>query len=191
MITTQKTFFDFNQPPILGIDASLTNTGIALINLNGKLIHSDTISPKSKGTYRLIYHESSLEKLIFDYSPQIAVMEGYAYSPNAGMAFNIGELGGIYKTQLWKNRIPLYIVAPTTLKKFATGSGKGDKNKIMLNVYREYGLEFKDDDQTDAFVLSQIGLKILQYKHNSLPKNTANYKLEVIKTILKNESKIV
>jgi len=52
-------------------------------------------------------------------------------------------------------------VAPTTLKKFALGAGKGDKSFILREVSKEpprgYGLNAATDDEADACVLAHIG----------------------------------
>jgi len=173
---------------ILGIDASLTHTGLVVLNPANELIHAETVSPKTKGVQRLFDYGQYIEHFLYEYEPVIAVMEGYAFTPAVGHAFGLGELGGIIKCELFKHKTPMHIVAPMSLKKFGTGSGKGDKNKIMLSVYRKYGVELKDDDQTDAFILAQIGLRILQQKAGKLPTDVPKYELEVLKTVLKNEA---
>jgi crossover junction endodeoxyribonuclease RuvC len=173
---------------ILGIDASLTHTGLVILNPANELIHAETVSPKTKGTQRLIDYGQYVEDFLYKYEPAIAVMEGYAFTPAVGHAFGLGELGGIIKCELWKHGVPVHIVAPMSLKKFGTGSGKGDKNKIMLSVYRKYGIELKDDDQTDAFILAQIGLRILQQKAGKIPTDVPKYEREVLSVVLKNEA---
>jgi hypothetical protein len=58
-------------------------------------------------------------------------IEGYAFSAK-GAIFNIAENTGILKHKLYKNKLidNLSIVAPTTIKKFATG--KGNANKLLM-----------------------------------------------------------
>ena len=56
------------------------------------------------------------------------------------MVFNIAEAGGILKYYMWKNSIPFSVVAPSTLKKFATGKGNATK-KTMLNVFQNEFME--------------------------------------------------
>ena len=50
------------------------------------------------------------------------------------------------------------LVAPTTLKKFILGAGKGrDKSLIIREVYKQYGVDVVNDDEADAVVLAHIG----------------------------------
>jgi crossover junction endodeoxyribonuclease RuvC len=58
---------------------------------------------------------------------------------------------------LWKKGIDYLLVAPTTLKKFVTGSGKGEKSMMILHVYKRWGVEPTNDNEADAIGLLQIG----------------------------------
>lgn len=176
-------------PLILGIDPSLTHTGIITIDpADNKVVHQLTIIPKVKGVQRLAEYSEFFEQFLMQHTIDRAVIEGYGYSPRQNNLMGLGELGGIIRLELYKSDVPFHVVAPMSLKKFGTGSGKGDKNKIMLSVYRKYGIELKDDNQTDAFILAQIGIRILQQKDGTLPNNAPKYELEVIKTVLKHET---
>ena len=67
-------------------------------------------------------HSSAIE------TPYVAI-EGYAYGAT-GQVFNIAENCGMLKHKLYKKGIDFHVVAPTTIKKFATG--KGNANKEMM-----------------------------------------------------------
>ena len=54
------------------------------------------------------------------------------------------------------------MVAPTSLKKFITGSGKGDKSLMMMSVLRDYDFESLDDNECDAYSLAILGLALLK-----------------------------
>jgi crossover junction endodeoxyribonuclease RuvC len=56
---------------------------------------------------------------------------------------------------------PPLIVPPTSLKKFVTGRGNAKKNEMLLGVYKQWGVEFSDDNQADAFALEKFGLAYL------------------------------
>ena len=56
---------------------------------------------------------------------------------------------------------PFIIVAPTTLKKFATGSGKGDKDMMMMEVFKTYGFSAMDNNECDAYALAAVGQALL------------------------------
>jgi Holliday junction resolvasome RuvABC endonuclease subunit len=45
---------------------------------------------------------------------------------------------------------------PPTLKKYVTGSGKGNKNVMLQRVYRNWGAQFTDDNLADAFGMAHM-----------------------------------
>jgi hypothetical protein len=105
-----------------------------------------------------------------------SAMEGYAY--NSTMAHMAGELGGLVKMELrsWfydsEAKYP-FIVAPAMLKKYITGKGTGvQKNQILLNVYKKWGIEFNDDNAADSYGLARIaaGMGDLTYEKEIIKK---------------------
>ena len=91
----------------------------------------------------------------------LIVMEGYAAASKYGRE-SAGELGAVVKLVVldeWGSE-PL-IVPPSSLKKFVTGKGNAAKNQMLLGVYKQWGLEFSDDNQADAFALEKFGYAYL------------------------------
>lgn len=56
-------------------------------------------------------------------------IEGYSFA-STGKVFNIAENTGILKYNLYFAGIPFEVIAPTTVKKFATGSGRATKEDM-------------------------------------------------------------
>ena len=52
----------------------------------------------------------------------MVALEDYAYGAK-GRVFHIAENTGVLKYKLWQQSIPLDVVQPTKVKKFATGKG--------------------------------------------------------------------
>lgn len=52
--------------------------------------------------------------------------------------------------------IPFIVIPPTTLKKWATGSGTADKIAMAVATFEEWGLKFNDDNQCDSFNLAVV-----------------------------------
>ncbi|WP_330481350.1 hypothetical protein [Streptomyces sp. NBC_00724] len=50
----------------------------------------------------------------------------------------------------------LHAVAPPSVKKFVTGSGRADKDKMMLAVYMRWQFEAPNHDVADAYTLARI-----------------------------------
>lgn len=170
---------------VIGIDQSLTSTGVCVVE--GKKVQlSTTICPKATDEVdRLIEIETRLAEIIVENKVEVAVMEGYSFLGGGRLA-SLGEVGGIIKKMLRQLGIEFHIVAPMTLKKFCNSSKSKGKNKVMLEIYKRYGVEFEDDNQTDAFGLAMIGTEIQYYnKNKEFSKMLKKYELESVQKVLK------
>ena len=141
---------------LVGIDASLTGTGVAILRHGNDLdIITTTITNKLTGTNRLIHIRDCVQK--FSDGSDLVVIESYAFArPN--QAHQIGELGGVLRVMFAESGIKYLEVAPTQLKKFATGKGTASKEEIAVAAYKKWGIECRTNDETDAAVLVYIGL---------------------------------
>lgn len=152
----------------IGIDQSYT--GCAVVAYNATAGTADEavfdFSPTTAGTgvarlvfvrHALLTHFHQLARL-----GQVTYIcyEGYAY----GAKFRreeLGELGAMMKTAL-ADTFPQHVerrihaVAPATVKKFVTGSGVADKDKMLMAVYKRWQYEASCHDAADAYVLARI-----------------------------------
>lgn len=136
---------------IVGIDASLTSTGVAV--LNGSL-HTETIQSKKTGPERLVEIRERIREIVA--GADLIVLEGYAFArPN--QSHQIGELGGVLRVMLHELGMKWLEVAPSAVKKFATGKGNAKKEEVAVGVYKRWKKEFVSSDEADAFVLAMIG----------------------------------
>ena len=71
-----------------------------------------------------------------------------------GKTFNIAENTGILKYKIHNLGIPLEVVPPTTIKKFATGKGNADKEKMHKSFVNEVGLDLKQQITPDKSSVS-------------------------------------
>lgn len=142
-----------NTKVFMGIDQSYSGFAIAMIS--GSTYHVEVYKSEKRGTDRLRDIQDYLRSVIDSYDVQDVAMEGYAYGVQ--MAHMAGELGGMVKlTFLDKGMYPL-IVAPSMLKKYVTGKGTGvQKNQMLLNIYKNWGIEFTDDNAADAYALARL-----------------------------------
>lgn len=140
-------------PRVLGLDLSLTATGVCLTD--GLTL---TIKTQQKhGDRRLVHITDALTSIIGDGSTvDLAVIEDL---PKHAMAAGItGMVHGVARSVLLRAGIPYALVAPATLKAFATGKGAGDKTPMVMAAYKRAGVEFPDDNQCDAWWLRAAGL---------------------------------
>ena len=69
-------------------------------------------------------------------------LEGYAYSAS-GKVFHIAENTGILKYKLYQLSVPVTVIQPTEVKKYATGKGNADKNAMYDSWLLETGINLK------------------------------------------------
>lgn len=137
----------------MGIDQSYSGFAIALIFDSS--YHVEVYKSDLRGTDRLRDIQAYLENILDSYQVQDVAMEGYAYGVQ--MAHMAGELGGMVKLTLLQKGIYPLIVAPSMLKKYVTGKGTGvQKNQMLLNIYKKWGIEFTDDNAADAYALAKM-----------------------------------
>jgi hypothetical protein len=86
-------------------------------------------------------------------------MEGYARERKNGREES-GELAVIVKLaclEVLPNPVGYpAIVPPTSLKKYVTGTGRADKARMLLAVYKKWGAEFTDHNEADAYGLARL-----------------------------------
>lgn len=140
---------------ILGLDLSLSSTGYHRIGTpaSGNI---DTESLKLGGFERLEFIISRVMELVSE--GDLVVIENNAFNALGSAKSKLAELNGLVKYFLWKRGIQFVLVAPTTLKKFILGGGKGtDKSLIIKEVLKQYTVDAMTDDEADATVLAHIG----------------------------------
>lgn len=140
---------------ILGLDPSLTATGLVILDRNQKIHAVKTIFPNCFEEERLIFIRDWVRSATYNLSVKMAAIEGYSYA-SIGNLPKLGEIGGILRVLLHEMNIPFVTVAPQTLKKWVTGKGQGQKNKMMLAAYKKWGVELDDDNQVDSYGLAML-----------------------------------
>lgn len=151
-----------------GIDISLNGTGICLVSGNPrKTVNSGLVADSAllsigtvlRGPERL----DVLSRAVMSWmiargfgAGSLVVTEGYAYSSTH--AHSTGEIGGCIRALIWRAGGNLVVVPPTTLKKFLTGRGKGDKNVVMKHVFKRWLFDVDEDNQCDSFGCAVLGL---------------------------------
>jgi len=144
---------------VVGIDASLTGTGVCC-SKDG--IFNAMFLPESKlrGADRLLSLRNRLFQLIDAFKPELVVIEGYSYG-SVGKDFEIGELGGVIKVELREREIPFEVVSPKSLKKFM--GVKRDGKELMVAAVKNR-LKFdvgNNDNLADATALARVAEVII------------------------------
>lgn len=98
----------------------------------------------------------------------IIYLEGYSFGSHMSRLFDIGECTGLVKHKLWKNNISFQLVPPTVVKKFASGKGNSNKEKMYDAFIKETNFNLLEElntrvgtnpqsDIVDAFYLAKYG----------------------------------
>ena len=178
-----------NARTVLGLDLA-RNTGYSLITICSEELDVSVGSfsvPKKEadsgiqagaitGKFLKSYIESLPEKKV-----DVLVYEGYGFSP--GNAVFTIEFSSIVKYFLRDMAGTTILVAPTSLKKYVTGKGNIKKSMMPLEVYKRFGIEVDNDDESDAVALAHFGvqwatdMKLVPKSHTPglLPANVIHY----------------
>ncbi len=132
-------------PTILALDLSLTATGYCLDGESG------VIRVKSKGMQRLWDIRHRIVPMADN--ADVLVLEGYSFGSQGRSVYQIGELGGVIRFAAFVTGTTTVEVAPSTLKKFATGRGNSPKDAMIAAAIRRFGFEGSDNNEADAFLL--------------------------------------
>lgn len=141
---------------IIGLDLSLTATGIATMDKASKLdVH--TVTTRKTGHERLNHILDTIEDRVGGYERawDLVVVEGASYASQGSARWQLAELHGLVKHQLWLQSLPYVLVAPQARAKYATGRGNAGKDEVLLAVDRRYGhlIRVGDNNSADALVL--------------------------------------
>lgn len=147
----------------IGIDASLTSTGLVALGVEtGECASAVTLEPSTTGVLRLAQIRDQLRTWLASLEEVIdhIAMERYGYEGVGSHQASIGEGGGIIKLELLEafNAPVCFPSLPTSnqIKKFATGKGTGGKDEMRLGVYKRWGFEHRSNDVVDAYAAAQI-----------------------------------
>lgn len=138
---------------VVGIDPSLTATGIATVAA------VTTINTgRKRGMERLAYIENVVFASVLP--GELVVIEGYSHGSQHN-SHAMGELGGVIRLDLWKRGVRYIDVAPLRLKKYATGKGLADKTAVVVAARDRLGYDGTNDNEADALWLRAIGMDLI------------------------------
>lgn len=170
MLSTSMKSFD-----TIGLDLSLTNTGVALLQVPPAdlgancFVTSRNIPGKLRGGARLIQMRDALARLLEQRRtnvPVYAAIEGYAMG-GSGRITGLAEWGGVVRVLLTEMQIPILCVPPSSLKLWTAGHGFADKGQMRVAVRRMNEGRLRTvwlnpngnaptDDEVDAVALAQF-----------------------------------
>lgn len=148
---------------IMAIDPSLTGFAVCILDETGNDVYQEEIATKpTKSLQERINRMTGLATKSLDlatkFSPEVILIEGYAFNARGSSGISLGELGMLVRYFL-KDASEVFLeVPPTTLKKFITGKGNASKVEVASSLSSKFNKIFKSDNAADAYGLAQLGL---------------------------------
>jgi crossover junction endodeoxyribonuclease RuvC len=148
----------------IGLDLSLNGTGIVCLNEEGKIEGQELI--KSSADKIIEERLKSINDIILELidiykkgNSGIVYVEGLSFGAKGNAIMQLAGLHYLIRINLClKDGLKYDIIPPTTLKKFTTGKGNAKKELMLLEVYKRWGIEFKDNNLADAYSLARMAL---------------------------------
>ncbi len=146
---------------ILGLDIS-TKVGWAGLDSELDLFEVGVIKGKGDhGMPRICEVWTKLAGVMSEQDPAFAVIEGYAYMAKGNTLTKLVETGAVIRWNLWsRDWCPYIEVAPTMLKKFVTNKGNANKEEMMVQAFKRWGVE-GTNDEVDALALAKFGQALI------------------------------
>ncbi len=145
---------------VLGIDASLRGTGLAVVEQAGSRFaarHWEVVkvSPKAPHSECLRQIRERVDAVLAAHRPDAAAIEGGFFFKNAKVAMVLGEVRGVVIAGCAAAAVPVYEYSPRRAKQNITGWGAAPKEQVARMVMSVLGLgEAPPPDATDAFALA-------------------------------------
>jgi crossover junction endodeoxyribonuclease RuvC len=160
---------------VLSIDASLRNTGVAVIDANnGKpralyfgVIHNAT---KLRSSSCLVAIRDRLAELIHTHEPDCCALESVIYVQSYKTAIILGAARGAAILAAAEKGLPVFEYPPKRIKQSTVGRGGAAKNQVAFMVRALLGLtETPDADAADALAIALTHLRMHEAAARGLP----------------------
>jgi len=150
---------------VLAIDASLRNTGVAILEANSgrpRCIYFGTIH--NAGSMRpsacLVAIRDRLAELIRLHEPDCCALESVIYVQSYKTAIVLGAARGAAILAAAENGLPVFEYSPRRIKQSTVGRGSAGKNQVAFMVRALLGLtETPDADAADALAIALTHLR--------------------------------
>lgn len=136
---------------IMGLDLSITATGVCLPDLTTYTIKTKTADRDQR---IVVIRDRIAEDL---WGVDLVVLEDFTSGLKGSAGHALGLTHGAVRALLMDFGVPYVVISPNTLKVFATDNGACDKAAMILAAYKRGGIEFRDDNQCDAWWLAVAG----------------------------------
>ncbi|MEC0125323.1 crossover junction endodeoxyribonuclease RuvC [Paenibacillus pabuli] len=138
----------------VGIDPS-TKTGVVILDAAGNVLKNIEIQGQGEEEPGRI-NDVVVRTLRLIERADVVAIENFSFQSTGSFVGQQYAIGWAIRIGLYHRKQKYIEVAPNSLKKFATGVGKGSKEDLILPIFKRWGFEHESDNVRDAFVLAQI-----------------------------------
>lgn len=150
---------------VVGLDLSMTCTGIGILTQTGQgvKVATGTVTSKGKRAASLVDRHARLTELGADIlhhtrAACLAVIEGPTPGVKGGSPIDRHALWWFVVGGLVRRGVPVAVVAPTSLKLAIAGSGRADKAAVAVALTRLWpDADVTSSDVSDAVGLAHLG----------------------------------
>jgi Holliday junction resolvasome RuvABC endonuclease subunit len=150
---------------VVGLDLSLTKSGVAVIVATARntSLVTETFSSKGKRADSLVERHARItglgkELLHHAAVADLVVIEGLFTGPNAGSLIDRAALFWWVAGGLIRREVPVAVVPPTSLKLAIAGKGGADKVQVALALAKLWpDADLGNNDSADAAGLAHLG----------------------------------
>src|SRR4051794_19291892 len=160
---------------VLAIDASLRNTGVAIVDGNGgkpAALYYGTISKASSlpSSSCLVAIRERLIELIRQHGPDCCALESVIYVQSYKTAILLGAARGAAILAAAENGLPVFEYPPKRIKQATVGRGGADKNQVAFMVRALLGLtETPQADAADALAIALTHVRAQEAARLGIP----------------------
>src|SRR6476646_4803557 len=160
---------------VLAVDASLRNTGVAIVDANNgkpRSVYFGTIHNAStlRSSSCLVAIRDRLVELIREHEPDCCALESVIYVQSYKTAILLGAARGAAILAAAENGLPVFEYSPRRIKQSIVGRGGAEKNQVAFMVRVLRGLtETPDADAADALAIALTHLRMHEAAARGLP----------------------
>lgn len=170
----------------IGLDLSFTNTGVYIIDDDMKDLFFEFKSKPADFSSDIERADHIAELILKEVVPltnDIAVIaiENYFAGAHAQSLIKLAILGTMIRCRLLDNGYSFVSFAPTSIKKFETGSGNAPKDNMLKSVYKKHGFDTNSNNVADACAIAHLGKAYFKYQNGK--RDFAKYELDVLNKI--------
>jgi crossover junction endodeoxyribonuclease RuvC len=160
---------------VLSIDASLRNTGVAVVEAeNGttRAVYYGTIRNRATlpSSACLVAIRDRLVELIREHAPDSCALESVIYVQSYKTAILLGAARGAAILAAAENGVPVFEYAPRRIKQATVGRGAAGKNQVAFMVRALLGLtETPEPDAADALAIGLTHLRAQEMAGRGMP----------------------